>query len=80
MFEAVRGMQWMVVDHEAREEAVLVHLKGGARLPCGGKDTGTAVRLVADHDQVLRPIQVTEPDRILEVYPTQPEALQRSPR
>src|ERR1700758_4676334 len=35
-----------------------------------GKKTGTSVRLVANHDHVLRPIQVTELDRILEVYPT----------
>ncbi|MGD1172064.1 STAS domain-containing protein [Mycobacterium seoulense] len=42
-----------------------------------GKEAGTAVRLVADHDQVLRPIEVTELDRILDIYPTLPEALQR---
>ena len=42
-----------------------------------GKQTGTAVRLVADHGPVLRPIQVTELDRILEVYPTVSDALQR---
>jgi anti-sigma B factor antagonist len=41
----------------------------------GGK-SGTPVRLVADHDQVLRPIQVTELDRILDIYPTLPDALQ----
>jgi hypothetical protein len=35
------------------------------------------VRLVADNDLVLRPIQVTELDRILEVYPTLSDALQR---
>lgn len=46
----------------------------------GGKETGTAVRLVADHDVVLRPIQVTELDRILEVYPTLSDALQRRPQ
>lgn len=45
-----------------------------------GKGTGTAVRLVADHDVVLRPIQVTELDRILEVYPTVSDALQRQRR
>jgi anti-anti-sigma factor len=43
-----------------------------------GKETGTTVRLVADHDQVLRPLQVTELDRILEVYPTLPGALHGS--
>ncbi len=42
-----------------------------------GKQAGTPVRLVADHDHVLRPIQVTELDRILEVYPTRSGALQR---
>lgn len=41
------------------------------------KAAGTAVRLVADHDQVLRPIQVTELDRIFEIYPTLSAALQR---
>lgn len=39
---------------------------------------GTAVRLVADHDQVLRPIQVTELDRILDIRPSLSEALQRN--
>ncbi|ORA17225.1 STAS domain-containing protein [Mycobacterium arosiense] len=38
---------------------------------------GTAVRLVADHDQVLRPIQVTEVDRVFDIYPTLTAALQR---
>jgi anti-sigma B factor antagonist len=42
----------------------------------GGKEIGTSVRLVADHDDVLRPIEVTELDRILEVYPTVSDALQ----
>ena len=42
-----------------------------------GKEAGTSVRLVADHDQVLRPIEVTELDRILDIYPTLSEALQR---
>lgn len=43
----------------------------------GAEAAGTAVRLVADHDQVLRPIQVTELDRVFEVYPTLSAALQR---
>ena len=43
----------------------------------GGKAGGTAVRLVADHDQVLRPIQVTELDRVFDIYPTLSAALQR---
>lgn len=42
-----------------------------------GKEAGTSVRLAADHDQVLRPIQVTELDRIFDIYPTLSEALQR---
>jgi hypothetical protein len=33
--------------------------------------------LVANHDNVLRPIEVTELDQILEVYPTLSDALQR---
>ena len=44
-----------------------------------GKATGTSVRLVADHDNVLRPIQVTELDRIFDLYPTLSESLQRQP-
>lgn len=46
----------------------------------GGKAAGTSVRLVADHDQVLRPIQVTELDKIFEIYPTLSAALQRRRR
>ncbi|MCV7099834.1 STAS domain-containing protein [Mycobacterium palustre] len=45
-----------------------------------GQQAGTSVRLVADHDQVLRPIRVTELDRVLEIYPTVFDALQRSQR
>ncbi len=45
-----------------------------------GKAAGTSVRLVADHDQVLRPIQVTELDRILDIFPTLADALQRNRR
>lgn len=37
---------------------------------------GTAVRLAADHDQVLRPIQVTELGRVFDIYPTLAAALQ----
>ena len=48
-----------------------------AMLNCheGGKKTGTSVRLVANHGDVLRPIEVTELDQILEVYPTLSDAL-----
>lgn len=42
-----------------------------------GKSGGTSVRVVADRDQVLLPIQVTELDRIFDIYPTLSEALQR---
>jgi anti-sigma B factor antagonist len=116
-------MELLAVDHEAREDAVLVRVKGdvdsstvdeltahltaalklaathparlvivdlqpvtffgsaglNAVLDCHeeGKETGTSVRLVADHDIVLRPIEVTELDRILELYPTLSDALQR---
>ncbi|MBV9320284.1 MAG: STAS domain-containing protein [Mycobacterium sp.] len=40
-------------------------------------DAGTSVRLVADNPQVIRPIEVTNLDRFLEVYPTMTDALQR---
>lgn len=43
----------------------------------GAKARGTAVRLVAAHDQVLRPIQVTELDRVFDIYPTLFAALHR---
>lgn len=45
-----------------------------------GKENGTRVRLVADHDHVLRPIQVTELDRVLEIYPSLSEALDSKQR
>ncbi|MCV7198268.1 STAS domain-containing protein [Mycobacterium angelicum] len=41
-----------------------------------GRATGTWVRLVADHAEVMQPIEVTELDRILDVYPTVTDALQ----
>jgi anti-sigma B factor antagonist len=41
-----------------------------------GRATGTSVRLVADdHGPVLQPIEVTELDRILDIYPTFTDAL-----
>jgi anti-sigma B factor antagonist len=113
----------LAVDHEARDDAVLVRVKGdvdsstvgelaphltaalqqaashparlvildlqpvtffgsaalNAVLDCHeeGRESGTSVRLVADHDNVLRPIQVTELDRILDIYPTLSDALHR---
>ncbi|MGC2652829.1 MAG: STAS domain-containing protein [Mycobacterium sp.] len=42
-----------------------------------GVADGTLVRLVANNAQVVRPIEVTGLDRVLEVYPTMPEALRR---
>jgi anti-sigma B factor antagonist len=41
-----------------------------------GREGGTAVRLVANHGQVMQPIHVTELDRIFDIYPTLPDALQ----
>ncbi|OBA75496.1 anti-anti-sigma factor [Mycobacterium sp. 1554424.7] len=119
-------MDLLAVDHEARDDAVVVRVKGdvdsstvdqltphltaalqvaakhparlvivdlqpvtffgsaalNAVLDCheGAREIGTSMRLVADNDQVLRPIQVTELDRILEVYPTLSEALQSDPQ
>jgi len=41
-----------------------------------GKRTGSSVRVVAAHGDVLLPIQVTELDRVLDIYPTLSDALQ----
>jgi anti-anti-sigma factor len=41
-----------------------------------GQQAGTSVRLVADNGLVVRPIEVTNLDSVLELYPTLPEALQ----
>jgi anti-anti-sigma factor len=41
-----------------------------------GLRAGTSVRLVADNDLVVRPIQVTNLDALLELYPTLPDALE----
>jgi anti-sigma B factor antagonist len=43
-----------------------------------GAAAGTSVRLVADNPQVVRTIEVTNLDRVLDVYPNLTEAL-RSP-
>ncbi|MDT5346718.1 MAG: anti-sigma factor antagonist [Mycobacterium sp.] len=43
-----------------------------------GRAAGTSVRLVAANGQVLQPIQVTELDRIFDIYPTLSDALQGS--
>jgi anti-anti-sigma factor len=41
-----------------------------------GLQAGTSVRLVADNLLVVRPIEVTNLDSVLELYPTLPDALQ----
>lgn len=43
-----------------------------------GREAGTTVRLVAGHNRVLQPIQLTELDRILDVYPTLSDAMRGS--
>jgi anti-anti-sigma factor len=114
-------MEPLEIDHEAREDAVVVRVKGDvdsstvdqlvgnlidaldmagahpARLlvvdlqevsffgSAGlnamldsheqGREAGTVVRLVASHGQVLQPIEVTELDRILDIYPSLPQAM-----
>ena len=41
-----------------------------------GLRAGTSVRLVADNDLVVRPIEVTNLDSLLDLYPTLPDALE----
>lgn len=41
-----------------------------------GLRSGTSVRLVADNGLVVRPIEVTNLDALLELYPTLPDALE----
>jgi anti-anti-sigma factor len=41
-----------------------------------GFDAGISVRLVADNGLVVRPIEVTNLDSLLELYPTLPDALE----
>lgn len=41
-----------------------------------GLAAGTSVRLVADNPLVVRPIEVTNLDSVLELYPALPDALQ----
>jgi anti-anti-sigma factor len=46
-----------------------------------GVEAGTSVRLVADNGLVVRPIEVTNLDSVLELYPTLGEALEgRDPK
>jgi anti-anti-sigma factor len=40
-----------------------------------GLRSGTTVRLVAENDLVVRPIEVTNLDSLLDLYPTLPDAL-----
>jgi anti-anti-sigma factor len=117
-------MESLVVDQEAREDAVLVRVHGdvdsitvgelssqltaarevaathparlividlqpvtffgsaglNALLNCRelGLAAGTSVRLVADNDYVIRPLQVTKLDRVFEVHRTLTDALESS--
>ena len=41
-----------------------------------GLQAGTSVRLVADNGLVVRPIEVTNLDSLLDLYPTLPDALE----
>ncbi|GBE65413.1 hypothetical protein MFM001_18750 [Mycobacterium sp. MFM001] len=41
-----------------------------------GAEAGTSVRLVADNDLVTRPIEVTNLDSVLHIFPTLADALQ----
>ena len=41
-----------------------------------GLRAGTSVRLVADNELVVRPIEVTNLDSLLELYPSLPDALE----
>ena len=41
-----------------------------------GQQAGTAVRLAADNGLVVRPIEVTNLDSVLDLYPSLPDALQ----
>jgi anti-anti-sigma factor len=41
-----------------------------------GLRAGTSVRLVADNGLVVRPIEVTNLDSLLDLYPTLPDALE----
>jgi anti-anti-sigma factor len=76
--------------HEAESQAsrlLIIDLEGvtyfgsaglNAILDCHkqGLRTGTSVRLVADNGLVVRPIEVTNLDRLLDLYPTLPAALE----
>lgn len=44
-----------------------------------GEAAGASVRVAADNAQVLRPIEVTNLDRVLDVYPTVTDALSHDP-
>ncbi|MGH3958409.1 STAS domain-containing protein [Mycobacterium sp.] len=39
-----------------------------------GIEAGVSVRVVADNDLVIRPIEVTDLDNVLQLYPTQADA------
>ncbi len=44
-----------------------------------GVEAGTSVRLVAVSAHVIRPIEVTNLDRVLQIYPTVTDALRPAP-
>ncbi len=62
-------LQYVTYFGSAGLNAVLDCHKQGLR-------AGTSVRLVADNDLVVRPIEVTNLDTLLELYPTLPDALE----
>jgi anti-anti-sigma factor len=72
-------------DHESR--LLIVDLQGVTYFGSAGLNAvldchkqalraGTSVRLVADHDLVVRPIEVTNLDSLLDLYPSLPDALE----
>lgn len=65
----VVDLQYVTYFGSAGLNAVLDCHKQGLR-------AGTSVRLVADNDLVVRPIEVTNLDALLELYPTLPDALE----
>jgi anti-anti-sigma factor len=82
------GLEAAVQQAETHESRLLIlDLQGvtyfgsagmNAVLDCHkqGLRAGTSVRLVADNDLVVRPIEVTNLDALLELYPTLPDALE----
>lgn len=73
---ASQGDQLVIVDLQAVTYFGSAGLNAVLDCHRQGLKTGTSVRLVADNGLVVRPIEVTNLDRVLELYPTLPEALQ----